>query len=481
MARGVMQHWFRRPKKGLGISRLVDRVSVNRALTILETIEGEGCRILKPTGRDGLGWRIIYDNYSSDAYPSAWLFAPRNPERDYWNEVVVRRYPWGVYAYVVPDRVAISYNGIAASYWPTRVAAENTDCWSVSSGDAVGTMKVWAVLVQDTAGGRTVYRRTGAVRCGTYWPDNSAWYPATASDEHEGMTFAKLVEVPYAFVSADEGTSSFALLEGPLEMWDLSGDADAPLVQSSAQDRPLVSVDTRSDGALALHDFGETTAYWQDEYPDGRWTRQSTEDVWEANAPDDDAVEANDALRFWFRVRNDETDGKGRHDWKGLRSLDLSSIVTNAVDVWREAGGEFWSDLREIVQEILEDIGGQLAAPDTSWHYLVGGVWTPLAPNLANWTVTVAAYQSAQEAVEACAEGDLETADTAVSDEENAFGAEAHWSSGAGDALDQWGQLATDSETAAGDAVTDADSAVTAIEGNVADLADYVARLEARR
>ena len=41
----------------------------NKIANILKDIEGIGCRVQKPTGADGLGWRIIIDGNSDDTYP----------------------------------------------------------------------------------------------------------------------------------------------------------------------------------------------------------------------------------------------------------------------------------------------------------------------------------------------------------------------------------------------------------------------------
>ena len=40
--------------------------TANRLANILQDIQGIGCRIEKPTDRDGLGWHIVVDGYSTD-------------------------------------------------------------------------------------------------------------------------------------------------------------------------------------------------------------------------------------------------------------------------------------------------------------------------------------------------------------------------------------------------------------------------------
>lgn len=62
-------NYFRRSHPGVGINRIFPCSEQNKVYNILETMEGEGCSIVRPLDGEGKGWKILVDGYSSDSPP----------------------------------------------------------------------------------------------------------------------------------------------------------------------------------------------------------------------------------------------------------------------------------------------------------------------------------------------------------------------------------------------------------------------------
>ena len=66
---GRALHFLERFVSGDPVAKTAAARQQNRVANILEDIQGVGCRIDKPTNREGKGWRIICDGTSDVTLP----------------------------------------------------------------------------------------------------------------------------------------------------------------------------------------------------------------------------------------------------------------------------------------------------------------------------------------------------------------------------------------------------------------------------
>ena len=67
---GIIRNFLKSHMQNAPARTVPGVTTANRVANILQDIQGIGCRIEKPTDREGLGWHIVVDGYSTDIdYP----------------------------------------------------------------------------------------------------------------------------------------------------------------------------------------------------------------------------------------------------------------------------------------------------------------------------------------------------------------------------------------------------------------------------